>query len=80
MISPNTDGTLCVATAPKVFGDEEPTMSAEREKQAAAEAAAELVENGMTVGLGTGSTVAFLLPALARRKIDIRCVATSPRT
>jgi ribose 5-phosphate isomerase A len=55
-------------------------MSAEREKQAAAEAAAELVENGMTVGLGTGSTVAFLLPALARRKIDIRCVATSPRT
>ena len=80
MISPNTDGALCVATAPKVFGDEEPTMSAEREKQAAAEAAAELVENGMTVGLGTGSTVAFLLPALARRKIDIRCVATSPRT
>jgi ribose 5-phosphate isomerase A len=55
-------------------------MSAEREKRAAAEAAAELVENGMTVGLGTGSTVAFLLPALARRKIDIRCVATSPRT
>ena len=55
-------------------------MSAEGEKQAAAEAAAELVENGMTVGLGTGSTVAFLLPALARRKIDIRCVATSPRT
>jgi ribose 5-phosphate isomerase A len=55
-------------------------MSAEREKQAAAEAAAELVENGMTVGLGTGSTVAFLLPALARRSIDIRCVATSPRT
>jgi ribose 5-phosphate isomerase A len=55
-------------------------MSAEREKRAAAEAAAELVENGMTVGLGTGSTVAFLLPALARRSIDIRCVATSPRT
>ena len=66
--------------APKVFGDEELIMSAEREKQAAAEAAAELVENGMTVGLGTGSTVAFLLPALARRSIDICCVATSPRT
>ena len=41
----------------------------EREKQVAAEAAAELVENGMTVGLGTGSTVAFLLPALARRSL-----------
>jgi ribose 5-phosphate isomerase A len=52
----------------------------EREKQAAAEAAAELVESGMTVGLGTGSTVAFLLPALARRSLDIVCAATSPRT
>ena len=55
-------------------------MSIEREKQVAAEAAAELVENGMTVGLGTGSTVAFLLPALARRSLDIVCAATSPRT
>jgi ribose 5-phosphate isomerase A len=55
-------------------------MSADREKQAAAETAATLIENGMTVGLGTGSTVAFLLPALARRSLDIRCVATSPQT
>ena len=52
----------------------------EREKQVAAEAAAELVEDGMTVGLGTGSTVAFLLPALARRSLDIVCAASSPRT
>ena len=52
----------------------------DREKQAAAEAAAELAEDGMTVGLGTGSTVAFLLPALARRSLDIVCAATSPRT
>src|SRR5690242_20649501 len=55
-------------------------MSIAREKQVAAEAAAELVESGMTVGLGTGSTVAYLLPALARRSLDIRCAATSPRT
>ena len=55
-------------------------MSIEDEKKLAAEAAADLVEDGMTVGLGTGSTVAFLLPALARRSLDIRCVATSPRT
>jgi len=55
-------------------------MSIEQEKQVAAEAAAELVEHGMTVGLGTGSTVAFLLPALADRSLDIRCAATSPRT
>src|SRR5580658_3545665 len=52
----------------------------EREKQVAAEAAAELVKDGMTVGLGTGSTVAFLLPALAHRSLDILCAATSPRT
>jgi ribose 5-phosphate isomerase A len=50
------------------------------EKRVAAEAAARLVEDGMTVGLGTGSTVAFLLPALAARRLDLRCVATSPGT
>lgn len=55
-------------------------MGAEEEKQAAAEAAAELVQDGMLVGLGTGSTVAYLLPALARRGLTVRCVATSPRT
>jgi ribose 5-phosphate isomerase A len=54
--------------------------SAESEKQAAAEAAAALVEDGMIVGLGTGSTVAYLLSALATRGPDIRCVATSPQT
>lgn len=53
---------------------------ADREKQAVAEAAADLVEDGMTVGLGTGSTVACLLPQLARRGLDLRCVATSPAT
>src|ERR1700690_3446709 len=55
-------------------------MSIEREKQVAAEAAAELVRSGMTVGLGTGSTVAYLLPALAKRSLDILCAATSPAT
>jgi ribose 5-phosphate isomerase A len=54
--------------------------SAESEKQAAAEAAAALVEDGMTVGLGTGSTVAYLLTVLAARRPDFRCVATSPQT
>jgi ribose 5-phosphate isomerase A len=54
---------------------------ADTEKRLAAEAAAELVESGMTVGLGTGSTVAHLLPALARRGLTgIRCVATSVAT
>jgi ribose 5-phosphate isomerase A len=56
-------------------------VDAADEKRIAAEAAAELVEGGMTVGLGTGSTVAFLLPALADRGLnEIRCVATSVAT
>jgi ribose 5-phosphate isomerase A len=56
-------------------------IDADTEKRVAAEAAAELVEEGMTVGLGTGSTVAHLLPALAARGVtDIRCVATSVAT
>jgi ribose 5-phosphate isomerase A len=52
----------------------------EAEKRAAAQAAAALVEDGMRVGLGTGSTVAHLLPALAARGLSLRCVATSPGT
>ena len=52
----------------------------EYEKRAAAEAAAAAVEEGSIVGLGTGSTVAYLLPALAGRKLDLRCVATSEET
>ena len=56
-------------------------MGVDEEKRAAAEAAAELVEEGMAVGLGTGSTVEYLLPALARRGLsDLRCVATSVAT
>jgi ribose 5-phosphate isomerase A len=55
--------------------------NADAEKRLAAEAAAELVEDGMTVGLGTGSTVAHLLPAIASRGLSgIRCVATSVAT
>jgi ribose 5-phosphate isomerase A len=53
----------------------------EGQKRAAAEAAALLVEDGMKVGLGTGSTVAYLLPALAERALrEVRYVSTSPRT
>jgi ribose 5-phosphate isomerase A len=52
----------------------------EQEKRSAAEAAAELVQDGAVVGLGTGSTVAYLLPALAARGLRLRCVATSDST
>ena len=50
------------------------------EKRAAATAAAAMVEDGMRVGLGTGTTVAELVPAIARRRLAITCVATSPAT
>ena len=56
-------------------------MSAESEKEAAARAAAALVRDGMTVGLGTGSTVKHFVIALAERGLrGLRCVATSPAT
>jgi ribose 5-phosphate isomerase A len=44
-----------------------PRDPAERGKEAAGARAAEAVTPGMTVGLGTGSTVAFFLTALGRR-------------
>jgi ribose 5-phosphate isomerase A len=52
-------------------------------KQAAAEAAVRLVEDGMIVGLGTGSTAAFAVQALAarhRQGLRILAIATSERT
>ena len=39
-------------------------------KKAAGEAAAELVRNGMVVGLGTGSTVAWTIKRLGERVIE----------
>lgn len=53
---------------------------ADGEKRVAADAAAQLVPESSRVGLGTGTTVAFLLSALADRRLDLRCVATSPAT
>lgn len=49
-------------------------------KRAAGEAAAELVEDGMRLGLGTGSTVAYFLDALAARGLDVAGVPTSEAT
>jgi ribose 5-phosphate isomerase A len=55
-------------------------MTLDEEKVAAARYAAGLVEPGARVGLGTGTTVAHLLPALADRDLGLRCVATSVAT
>ena len=53
------------------------------QKRAAAEAAAALVEDGMVVGLGTGSTAYFAIEALIRRVregLSILGIATSERS
>lgn len=58
-------------------------MSQEAAKKAAGEKAAELIENGMVVGLGTGSTAFFFIEALIRRckqGLKIQAIASSNRS
>jgi ribose 5-phosphate isomerase A len=59
-------------------------MSADEFKQQAAARALELVQDGMTLGLGTGSTAARFVDLLARRIQDeglaVTCVPTSEAT
>ncbi len=55
-------------------------MSAENHKQMAGEAAAAFVQPGMVVGLGTGSTAAWFVKALAARSLDVVGVPTSQAT
>jgi ribose 5-phosphate isomerase A len=64
-------------------GAAEPGAERDALKREAAEAAVELVQDGMVVGLGTGSTAAFAVEALARRhRQGLRFVGipTSDRT
>ena len=55
-------------------------MDTDAQKRAAGEAAAALVEPGMVVGLGTGSTAVWFVKALAARNLDILGVPTSTST
>lgn len=59
-------------------------MDSDALKRAAAEAAVTLVQSGMAVGLGTGSTAAYAIAALIRRareeRLDIVTIATSERS
>lgn len=58
-------------------------MSNETEKQNAALAAMEYVEDGMTIGLGTGSTARYFIEMLADEIADgliVRCIETSRQT
>jgi len=54
-----------------------------KEKKAAAEKAVEFIESGMLVGLGTGSTVRFMIESLAEKiknGLDINTISTSNTT
>jgi len=52
----------------------------ERLKELAGRRAAEHVECGMLVGLGSGSTVHHTIVALGERRLEVTCVATSERS
>ncbi|WP_374604220.1 ribose-5-phosphate isomerase RpiA [Arenimonas sp.] len=52
-------------------------MSRDEQKKLAAEKALEYVEDGMVVGVGTGSTVAFFIDGLARMKGRIEGAVSS---
>src|SRR4051812_38051988 len=55
-------------------------MDADAQRKAAGERAAEFVQDGMTIGYGTGRAANAALEALARRKIRVRGVPTSEKT
>jgi ribose 5-phosphate isomerase A len=55
-------------------------VSPDDQKRLAGEAAAGRVEDGMTVGLGTGSTAAWFVRALGARGLKIKGVPTSEAT
>ncbi len=48
-------------------------------KTAAARRACDFIEDGMLVGLGSGSTAEIFVSLLAARKMALRCIATSER-
>lgn len=49
----------------------------DKAKRAAGILAAQWIESGMIVGLGTGSTAAFFIEALIKRNLNIKAVASS---
>jgi len=52
-------------------------MTQDEAKRLVAKRAAELVEDGTVVGLGTGTTATLFIRELGARKLKIRCVASS---
>lgn len=55
-------------------------ISASDQKKAAGEYALKFIDDGMNVGLGTGSTAEHLVRALAASGMSVKCAATSVQT
>src|SRR5215467_1010694 len=58
-------------------------MANDNEKEAAARASLRFVQDGQIVGLGTGSTAAYVVKMLAERVragLKVRCIPTSVQT
>ncbi len=49
-------------------------------KKIVAKASVDIIESGMLVGLGTGSTVKYAVEEISRRKLNIECVSSSLHT
>ncbi len=54
-------------------------ITQDEKKKRAAEVAVNYIKDGMVVGLGTGSTVMYLLEAIARQGLKISGVTTSKK-
>ena len=56
----------------------------ENQKKLVGQASVKYIENGMIVGLGSGSTVNWMLQSLAKRieeeNLQIECIPTSKKT
>jgi ribose 5-phosphate isomerase A len=74
---------MCAVASSAIEGLMEPSQQDQRKKEAG-DAAALLVEDGMVVGLGTGSTARFAIAAIGRRVasegLRILGIPTSDRT
>ncbi len=52
----------------------------EKLKEISAKASVDVIESGMIVGLGTGSTVKYAIEEISRRRLNIECVSSSLHT
>ncbi|MBC6498377.1 ribose-5-phosphate isomerase A [Weissella confusa] len=84
VVAKNSKRNIWIVDGSKQHAEDDMLDKIQQQKKAAGEYAASLVENGMVVGLGTGSTVRYFVDRLGERVanegLDIVGVTTSNRT